>query len=114
MKNSVDPDQKPADLDLHCLKIGYIRVSHPWVSCVNNKSILFVLMHYVPVNNFQSCQDDFLSSWVEPVLIKQRIKCLNSSRTQHSDSSGGETRTSNASIPSLFNALLIEPQKMYK
>ena len=29
---------------------------------------LFDLMLYVPVNNFQSCLDDFLSSWVEPVL----------------------------------------------
>ena len=35
VKNSVDPDQKPADLDLHCLNIGYIRVYHPRVSCVN-------------------------------------------------------------------------------
>ena len=30
--------------------------------------ILFVLMLYIPANNFQSCQANFLSSWVEPVL----------------------------------------------
>ena len=28
---------------------------------------LFVLMLYVPVNNFQSCCDKSLSYWVEPV-----------------------------------------------
>ena len=33
---------------------------------------------YVQVNIFQSCQDNFLSSWVkiEPVFIKQQIKHL--------------------------------------
>ena len=31
---------------------------------------LFGLMHNIPVNDFQSCRDDFLSSWVEPVLSR--------------------------------------------
>ena len=30
--------------------------------------VLFALMLYIPVNNFQSCRDNFLSSWVGPVL----------------------------------------------
>ena len=34
------------------------------------KLVLFVLMLYVPVNSFQSFWDDFLSSWVEPVLSR--------------------------------------------
>ena len=34
------------------------------VSC----SCLFVLILYIPV--FQSCRDEFLCSWVEPVLSK--------------------------------------------
>ena len=33
---------------------------------------------------FQSCRDNFLSSWVEPVLTKQRISV--SLKTQHTDS----------------------------
>ena len=53
---------------------------------------LLVLMLYVPVNMFQSCRVNFLSSWVEPVLST----C---SRTQHSDSAGGGT--CNPLIPSL-------------
>ena len=32
---------------------------------------LFVLMHCITVNNFQSFQDNFLSSWVEPILISR-------------------------------------------
>ena len=51
-----------------------------------------MLLVYIPVNNFQSCRDDFLSSWVDPVL-KQWIKCL----TQ-----GHNTPTSNPSITSLM------------
>ena len=27
-------------------------------------------------STFQSCRDNFLSSWVEPELYKQQIKCL--------------------------------------
>ena len=45
-----------------------------------------VLMLYVPVNNFQLCQDDFqysCQSWVE--LTKQWMMCLAQLRTQHSD-----------------------------
>ena len=30
--------------------------------------LLFVSMLYIPVNNLQSCLDDFMSTWVEPVL----------------------------------------------
>ena len=29
---------------------------------------MFILMLYIPDNNFLSCQDDFLSLWVELVL----------------------------------------------
>ena len=46
---------------------------------------------------FESCWDDFLSSWVEPVLRK-RIKCL----AQGHNSDSGVSQTSNPSIPSLM------------
>ena len=49
---------------------------------------------------FQSYHDDLLSSWVEPVLLAaDKLSC---SRTQHSDSTGSESQTSNPSIPSLL------------
>ena len=35
---------------------------------------VYVLMLYVPVNIFQLCRDNFLSSWVKPVLSSR--KCL--------------------------------------
>ena len=42
----------------------------------NNGISVVVLVFYIPVNNiFLSCQDNFLSSWVEPVLSRG-IKCL--------------------------------------
>ena len=34
---------------------------------------LFVLMRYIPVKIFQSCGDEFLLSFVEPVLCNIRI-----------------------------------------
>ena len=37
--------------------------------CINRYG-LFVLMLYVPVNNFQLYQDVFPSSWVEPELSR--------------------------------------------
>ena len=40
------------------------------IVCIYMKFILFLSILYVPVNNFQSCRDDFLSS------CKQQIKCL--------------------------------------
>ena len=43
--------------------------------------------------NFQSCQDNFLSSFVEPVLSSRKISC---SRAQHSDSC--QSHTSNATL----------------
>ena len=67
---------------------------------------LFVLMlyMYIPVNNFSVMSGCFPhpSFWFEPVLAKQRIKCLAQpqSRTQHS-TTAGESRTQDPSIPSL-------------
>ena len=40
----------------------------------------FVLIHYIPVNIFQSYQDDFLCYWFELVLCSQaaadKVSCL--------------------------------------
>ena len=52
----------------------------------------------------------FLSSWVEAVLIKQRIKCL---AQGHCDSTRGESRTSNPSIPSLMLYQLTPGQPLW-
>ena len=57
-------------------------------NCDQTDLILIVLLLYTPVNNFQSCQNNFLFSWVEPEQRADKVSC---SRTQHSDP--GESRT---------------------
>ena len=58
--------------------------------------ILFVLMLYIPLNNFSvTCREDFLPGLNQYQAV-DKVSC---SRTQHSDS--GESPTSNPSIPSL-------------
>ena len=51
----------------------------PWIPLNQGKSLqwslieliwLFVLLIYKPVNKFQSCLEDILSSWIEPVLSR--------------------------------------------
>ena len=53
---------------------------------------------------FQSCWDDFLSSWVEPILlIADKVVC---SKTQHSES--GESQTNNPyALPTLRNQFVV-------
>ena len=64
-----------------------------WNKIKQANVMIFVLILYIPVNNFWCV----LQGWTS---TKQLYKesCL---RTKHSDSSGGETRTSNPLIPSL-------------
>ena len=57
---------------------------------------LFYLMHYIPVNNCSVMSERVFLGWTS---TKQWIR--NVSRTHHSDSVGGEARTSNPSIPRL-------------
>ena len=40
---------------------------------------LFMLILCVPVNNFKSCQDVFLSSWDEQVLSREKVTCFDES-----------------------------------
>ena len=56
---------------------------------------LFVLILLSQSTIFQSCWD---GSSLNQYWAADKVSC---SRTQHSDSAGGETRTSNPSIPSL-------------
>ena len=76
-------------------KLSEFTVSHKLFVCVD-------ALH--PSKIFRSCRDDFLSSWVEPVLSK-RIKCLAQGHTSDS----GESQTSNPSIPCLMPYQLSEP-----
>ena len=67
--------------------------------------ILFVLLLTV----FQSCPDDFLSFWVEPVLLKQEIKYLaQGHNTVTPPGASSESPTSNPLDPK-SNALPTEP-----
>ena len=50
-----------------------------WLSSID---ILLVLMHYVLVNDFQSCQGNLLSSWVQPVLNTAKVSCSRICTTQ--------------------------------
>ena len=38
----------------------------------NVSTVLILVLFYVPVNSFQSCWDDYLSSWVEQLVTSTK------------------------------------------
>ena len=64
----------------------------------------FVLMLFVPINNFQSCRDDFLPSWVEPVLSRDKNFLL-----RHNTVTLSAASLELATVRSQSNALPTEP-----
>ena len=64
---------------------------------------LLYLVLYVPVNNFSVMSPVFLGL----TSTKQWIKCRSCSRTQHSDSAGGESLTKALPTEPLRSALIL-------
>ena len=66
-----------------CMKAGHVIdvTDDHKVKAPENADVMFSFLYGTlhPSQQFFShhkpCQDNFLSSWVEPVLLKQRIKC---------------------------------------
>ena len=68
VSNKLDGQNVESDLGPNCLQ----RLSADDKSRHKQIDELFVLQHYILINNFQSYLDILLSSWVEPALCRRK------------------------------------------